>query len=69
MAMRVAMSSATPASGLKLIDFNGDGRRDLIEEDLDRADSKAEEASDGLAQAAVRQEIQETLEKYYDWSW
>lgn len=40
-----------------------------IEEDLDRADAKAEEASDGLAQAAVRQEIQETLEKYHDWSW
>jgi hypothetical protein len=40
-----------------------------IEEDLDRADAKAEEASEGLAQAAVRQEIQETLEKYYDWSW
>jgi len=40
-----------------------------IEEDLDRADAKAEKASDGLAQAAVRQEIQETLEKYHDWSW
>ncbi len=40
-----------------------------IEQDLDRADAKAEETFDGLAQAAVRQEIQETLEKYHDWSW
>ena len=39
-----------------------------IHEDLDRADSQVEEVSEGLAIAAVRHEIQVTLEVFYDWS-
>lgn len=38
-----------------------------IEVDLDRADAKLAEASEGLALAAVRYEIQQTLEEFYDW--
>ncbi len=39
-----------------------------VEEDLNRADAQIEEASEALAIASVRQEIQKTLEEYYDWS-
>jgi hypothetical protein len=39
-----------------------------IEEDMDRVDAQVEEASEGLALASVRHEIQETLEEFYDWS-
>ena len=39
-----------------------------IEEDLDRAEAKAEEVSEGLELAAVRFEIRESLERFYNWS-
>jgi hypothetical protein len=39
-----------------------------IVEDLDRADAQIEAASEGLQLAAVRYEIQTTLEEFYDWS-
>lgn len=39
-----------------------------IEEDLDLADAKAERVSEGLVLAALRQEIQESLEEFYKWS-
>jgi hypothetical protein len=39
-----------------------------VEEDLDRADAQIEEASESLALASLRSDIQATLEKFYDWS-
>ena len=39
-----------------------------IEEDLDRAEAKAEEVSEGLELATVRFEIRESLERFYNWS-
>lgn len=39
-----------------------------IEQDLDRADEKLDDAFESLALAAVRREVQETLEEFYDWS-
>lgn len=39
-----------------------------VNEDLDRADAQIEEASEGIAIASVRHEIQKALEEFYDWS-
>jgi len=39
-----------------------------IEEDLDRAKTQVETVADEIAMAAVRQEIQENLDQYCDWS-
>lgn len=39
-----------------------------IETDLDQADGELEQASEAMALSAVRFEVQQTLEEFYDWS-
>jgi len=57
-------TSLTSISKISLVGFS----YSRIEEDLDRAEAKAEEVSEGLELAAIRFEIRESLERFYDWS-
>lgn len=58
----VAVRSTVTKSSLVLVGY----RR--VVEDLDRADAKAEQLSQSLELAAVRLEIQATLDEFCDWS-
>jgi hypothetical protein len=39
-----------------------------IEADLEQAEAELEQAGEAIALAAVRHEVQQTLEEFYDWS-
>jgi hypothetical protein len=54
-------------STITTVSLNQIGYRQ-VEDDLDLADARIEKASEGLALASVRQEIQKALDEYYDWS-
>ena len=57
-------TSLTSITKISLVSFS----YSRIEEDLDRAEAKAEEVSEGLELAAIRFEIRESLERFYNWS-
>ena len=57
-------TSMTSITKISLVSFS----YSRIEEDLDRAEAKAEEVSEGLELAAIRFEIRESLERFYNWS-
>jgi hypothetical protein len=57
-------TSSTSITKISLVSFN----YSKIEGDLDLADTKAEEVSEGIELAAIRLEIRESLERFYYWS-